>query len=159
MAGRPAFRLLLEEDRTFGRYLRERYEKTERKKPLTTSERKRIHDKVKQIIRTIEDLTWFAENWPEPQLRLIFTTEGKERMSPFMRLIHAVVEMGSNYDPNKATDEEKERAKRVREVCRELLLLLGRKSPSLAPNALRVLLAGHGDADLSLRLQALRIGY
>jgi hypothetical protein len=110
--GRRPFRLLLKEDVAFAKHLKDRYRAAG--KPLTGAERKRLLDKRRQILRTIDDLRWFAENWPESQLRLIFTTEthGKKRMgtgeeskrepgwwketrSPFIRLMMSVVDIGT----------------------------------------------------------------
>jgi len=135
-------------------YLKDRYEKVP-KKPLTSAERKRAYDKKRQILQTIEDITWFEKNWPEAQLQLIFKAE---TIIPFVR---ALVDIGPlpTKHPHTPTPEQESKRKRIQELCRQILYELSAKSHIIAPEATRVLIADRTDRDTATRLAALLIGH
>lgn len=73
---RKPYRLLQDEDRTRAWHLRERYEKTPRSRDAKSGgERARLLDKRTEIKKAISDLAWFAREWPEPELKQVFTPE------------------------------------------------------------------------------------
>ncbi|MGD0177826.1 MAG: hypothetical protein ABSC50_13485 [Candidatus Bathyarchaeia archaeon] len=101
--------------------------------------------------QALEDLTLIAEKLPEKHIAGIFTGE---TVVPFLK---ALVRMGPQFDPAKASGEEENRMRRVGQLCREILQELAMLGPELAPKARHFLLAAKTDSKM-MDLQALLIG-
>lgn len=107
--------------------------------------------RTKNLIRqTFKDLALLAEKLPEKHLADTFTAD---TIMPFVKVLVRV-----NTKTWPPTDEEMERIKRLRPICRQVLHEFAAKSAIIAHDATRMLI-GERDEDRVTRLTALLIGY
>jgi hypothetical protein len=120
-------------------HIQERYKKAHGEGGLSGSERKYLLGKRREILRLLDDVAWFANEWPEDQLRQVFT---HETLQP---LVTAILHPKTGIWPRNAAAWTKHvpnpdfepRRKRLVTICRVLIEELWSVHHALAPEATR----------------------
>lgn len=157
-----SYRLLRDDDRTFNRHLISRYRKGA--KPLTATERVRLGRKRSEISKAIADLTHFANEWPEEQLRQVFT---REKLAPFLKAllfpataIHPARKRSTRRVKGKGAGiQQEKRRERLIEICRGMIQLMNESAFLLAPEAYYVLSRSHDSYGPTMSIKALLVGH